>query len=213
VSVIVRGLSECERNLNRARLEAGAANIRTLRGAATYVQRAIKLRMGKRGPSHPFWGRTSPGEGLLGQRTGKTSDRVTVGMLVSSGNRAFIPVGSPDKYVKNAEEGGAFTTSGFFRIPTAAAQTPSGVDRLMGQSIKGRPGFRLIRTKAGKLWGIHENYTKGGFFKSMTLMYLFVKRITLKGHHVFLGAKKDAEPKIAGKFVLEVQSVVRVGNG
>ena len=213
MTVIVRGLSECERNLRAARQETGNAQRRMLVAGSLHVLRVLKQRMSGAPKHDPFWGRTGASGEFLGVRTGGTRNRLQGGQVMGAGTSMWVAVGSPDRHVKNAEEGGAYTTSGFFRIPTAAAQTPSGVDRLMGQSIKGRPGFRLIRTKAGKLWGIHENYTKGGFFKSMTLMYLFVKRITLKGHHVFLGAKKDAEPKIAGKFVLEVQSVVRVGNG
>jgi hypothetical protein len=207
VSVIVRGLSECERNLRAAQKETGNAQRRMLIAGGAHVLRALKLRMGKRGPSDPFWGRTSPGEGMLGQRTGGTTNRLQGGTVMGAGNALWMAVGSPDKYVKNAELGGTYTTSGFFRIPTAAAQTASGADRLMGQSIKGRAGYALIRSKAGKLWGVFMQARK------WTLMYLFVKKITLKGHHVFTRTRADAEPKVAGIARLEVQSVVRVGNG
>ena len=207
MSVIVRGLSECERNLRAARQETGNAQRRMLVAGSLHVLRVLKQRMSGAPKHDPFWGRTGASGEFLGVRTGGTRNRLQGGQVMGAGTSMWVAVGSPDRHVKNAEEGGAYTTSGFFRIPTAAAQTPSGVDRLMGQSIRGRAGYALIRSKAGRLWGVFMQARK------WTLMYLFVKRITLKGHHVFARTRTDAEPKVAGLARLEVQSVVRVGNG
>jgi hypothetical protein len=213
VSVVVRGLSECERNLRAASAQANIASQRSVAAAGMLVLRELKQRLSGTPGQSAFWGRTGGQGDTLGARTGGTRNRLQGGRVMGSGGSYWTAVGSPDQHVKRAEEGGTLSTSGFFRIPTAAAQTGAGVDRLAGQSIKGQPGFRLIRSKAGKLWGVKENYTKGGFFKSMTLMYLFVKRISLRGRHVFAQTRAAAEPKVRAIAGLEVQTIVRVGNG
>lgn len=207
MAVIVRGLSECERNLRNASVAAKVASQRAVAAGGMYVLRALKQRMSGAPRTDPFWGRIGTAGDFLGRRTGGTVNRLQGGQVMGSGDSYWTAVGSPDKYVRTAEEGGALSTSGFFRIPTAAAQTASGVDRLAGQSIKGRAGYALIRSKTGKLWGILNEARK------TTFMYLFVKRITIKGHHVFARTRTDAEPKVRAIAGLEVQTVVRVGNG
>jgi hypothetical protein len=213
MAVLVRGLSECERNLKAASAQANVASQRSVAAAGMLVLRGLKDRMSGSPGRSSFWGRTGGQGDTLGARTGGTRNRLQGGRVMGAGGSYWTSVGSPDQYVKHAEEGGELSTSGFFRIPTAAAQTGAGVDRLAGQSIKGQPGFRLIRTKAGKLWGVKENYTGRGFFKSMTLMYLFVKNITIRGRHVFARTRTAADPQVRNIAGLEVQTIVRVGNG
>ena len=207
MTVIVRGLSECERNLRNASTAAKTASQRSVAAGGMLVLRALKQRMSGPPRMDPFWGRTGAAGDFLGTRTGGTRNRLQGGQVMGSGDSYWTAVGSPDKYVKNAEEGASLSTGGFFRIPTAAAQTGSGVDRLSGQSIKGRAGYALVRSKAGKLWGILNEARKTSF------MYLFVKRIMIKGHHVFARTRTDAEPKVRAIAGLEVQTIVRVGNG
>jgi hypothetical protein len=207
VAVIVRGLSECERNLRNGASAAKVASQRSVARAGLLVLRELKQRMSGPAKMDPFWGRVGAPGDFMGARTGGTRNRLQGGNVMGSGDSYWTAIGSPDKYVRTAEEGGPLSTSGFFRIPTAAAQTASGVDRLAGQSIRGRAGFRLVRTKAGNLWGIFESARKS------TFMYLFKKRITIRGHHVFARTRADAEPKVRSIAGLEVQTVVRVGNG
>lgn len=213
MSVIVRGLSECERNLKAAQRGAGPSMRDAVARSGMIVLRALKQRMSGAPKMDAFWGRTGADGDFLGARTGGTRNRLQGGTVMGSGDAFWTAVGSPDKHVKTAEEGASLSASGFFRIPTGAAQTSSGVDRLAGQSIKGQPGFRLIRTKAGKLWGVKENYTRGGFFKSMTFMYLFVKHIKIRGRHVFARTLKDANPQVGAIAQLAGRRITMVGNG
>jgi hypothetical protein len=207
VTVIVRGLSECERNLKAASAQARVASQRSVAAAGMLVLRELKQRMSGTPGRDAFWGRTGGQGDTLGARTGGTRNRLQGGRVMGSGDSYWTAVGSPDQHVKRAEEGGDLSTGGFFRIPTAAAQTGAGVDRLAGQSIKGRSGYALIRSKTGKLWGVFMQARK------WTLMYLFVKRITIRGRHVFAGTRSVSEPRVRAIAGLEVQTVVRVGNG
>lgn len=213
MAILVRGLSECERNLKAAGAQANVAAQRSVAAAGMLVLRELKQRMSGPPGRSTFWGRTGGQGDTLGARTGATRNRLQGGRVMGSGGSYWTAVGSPDQYVKQAEEGGELSTSGFFRIPTGAAQTGSGVDRLAGQSIKGQPGYRLIRTRAGKLWGVKENYTARGFFKSMTLMYLFVKNIKVRGRHVFARTRIVSAPGVRAIGEFEVLAIVRTGNG
>lgn len=207
MAVIVRGLSECERNLKAASAQANVAAQRSVAAGGMLVLRELKQRMSGAPGQSAFWGRTGGQGDTLGARTGGTRNRLQGGKVMGSGDSWWTAVGSPDQYVKRAEEGGSLSTGSFFRIPTAAAQTGAGVDRLMGKSFRGVSGGYLFRSKAGNLWGAVRSGTKS------TLMYLFRKGITIRGRHVFAGTCAASEPRVRAIAGLEVQTVVRVGNG
>lgn len=211
--ISVTGIAKVTADLRTAAKELNGCQERAVAKGGLLVTRQLKTLMSGPPTNDAFWGRGGASGQTLGARTGETRNRIQGGQVLRSGNTVFTTVGSPDAYMKHHEEGKKLTTAGYFRIPTAAAMTGSGVDRLAGASIKGQPGFRLIRTKAGKLWGVHENYTKRGSFRSVTFMYLFVKSITLKPRHIFAQTMKTVEPQLARLCGADVAAVVRMVGG
>lgn len=213
IGVEVKGIDKVQQDLRNASNELRGCQERAVAKGGMIVTRELKGLMSGKPTTSSFWGRGGAIGETLGTRTGATRNRIQGGQVMHSGSTVFTTVGSPDAYMKDHEDGKTLTTGRYFRIPTAAAMTGSGVDRLAGQSIKGQPGFRLIRTKTGKLWGVRENYTKRGLFRSVTFMYLFVKSITLKPRHVFAHAMANATPKVQALFGQEVSAVVQKCGG
>lgn len=225
IAVAVKGAEAVEKRLQNTVGDLRTTVERAVMRGGLEAQRALKVRMAGKLTSDPFWGRGGAQGDFLGTRTGGTVKRIVGGQVLRHGDTVTTSVGSQDRHLLVHEEGGTFSSgSGFFRIPTAAAKTPAGVDRLMGKSIRSMPGMRLVRTKRGKLWGILEgtgwqfNRASGETRvkragKASTFMYLFVKSIKLRGRHVFARAREDVRPKLEAITQVDVQAVVRRTNG
>lgn len=210
LNVQVNGDKEIARKLAVLQHELPAANERSVAAGGFIVLRELQQRLSGQPRGDAFWGRGGAVGDFLTTRSGKTRQRLVGGQVMTAPDgSAFTSVGSPDRYMLAHETGGRFSTSGFFRIPTAAAQTASGVDRFMGRSIRGS-GMKLIRTRTGKLWAVLESGVRAA---RVTFMYLFVKSIKLPARHPFEGARKDAEPKVFRVFGNNIAATVRRNGG
>lgn len=209
IAVEIKGAKETAARLRELKQTLPTVVERQTARAGYETLGILKRRMTGRAPAmDAFWGRGGDMvDGFLGRRTGNTIDRLQGGLVLRVGDGAQTSVGSPDPHVKQLEDGGQATTAGHFRIPTAAAQTPSGVDRLKGASFRTLAGGFLFRSKAGKLWGAIAGPTG-----APRLLYLFVKSITHKGHHVFRETTKDARPVVARYMGDAVSLEVRKAN-
>jgi hypothetical protein len=203
IGVSVIGAGAVAANMGRLRSDLLSARDRGLAMGSLLVRRELAVEMTQPSRVDPFWGKTGALSGLS-RRSGGTVGRLSPGGVVTHlGDTAFAAVGSPDKYVKELEEGGTSSSGGYFRIPTAAAQTGAGVDRLLGRSFRDLPGGFLLRSKDGKLWGA----TRAG--ERLTFLYLFVKSITHSAHHVFGLTQARTQPEVAAILGAEVAVTVR----
>lgn len=174
------------------------------------LRKLLVKRMSARAPSDPFWGKGSPAGPYLGGRTGQTRARL------SPGGQAFkflgrwqAAVGSPDAHVAMHETGGTITGRQFLRIPTAAAQTRGGEDRNKGRSIRDIPGAFLFRSGDGKLWAAF----RGAGDSKVTLLYLLVRSIRLRGRGLFAATAQEIEPQIREIGNAEIRPIVREAHG
>lgn len=145
----------------------------------------------------PFWG-VMGGRTGLSVRTGHTRQRISPGgQIYRRGNTITTAVGSPDQHVLDLEEGGTFSAGGgFFRIPTAAAQTAEGADRWAGQSIRNIPGAHLYRNPISrKLWAYQVPPGGLGGAKHV-LLYLLVRSVHRRGRHIFARVTAEATPEV-----------------
>lgn len=151
-----------------------------------------------------FWGRGSPDGGIVGVRSGTTRRSLPPGLVYRAGPDVVGAVGSFSQHLLDMEEGGRKSAGGgYFRIPTMFAQTPAGVDRNAGRSMKGVPGTFIITSKTGKLWivttpeGVRGAKKAGGVpgttlgvaksHKSgqLIFLYLLVKEVNVPRKAVF----------------------------
>lgn len=208
IAIQVKGAEAIEKRLQNAMGDMSRAVERAVARGGLEALRVLKVRMSGKPTSDPFWGRGGAYGDFLGHISGGTVNRLVGGQVLRHGDVVTTSVGSQDRHLLAHEEGGTFSSgSGFFRIPTAAAKTPKGEDRLKGKSIRGQPGMILMKGATGKLWGVLH---KG---KKWTLMYLFVKSIKLRGRHIFARSREDVRPKLEQIGLVEVQAVVRRANG
>lgn len=174
------------------------------------VRRSLLEKMTQRGEGRdPFFGRKTTVAGLL-VRTGLTRSRLTPAFRpVRIAGTTSAAVGSPDAHVADLEAGGPKSAgSGYFRIPLARAQTPAGVDRMAGRSIRGVPGFFLRRSKAGHLLGMRA--TPGG--RRAFPWYLFVKSIVLRPRRMFARTVAETTPGVVAAVGREVTVAVTRAN-
>lgn len=191
--------------------EARAATERGVKTGSILLAKRLRDRFTGAKTGGGFWGPGSPAGAFLGVRTGQTRARLSPGgVTLRSGDTVTAAVGSPDPYVKAQEDGGTFTAGGFFRIPTAAAQTGAGADINAGRSVRGLPGYRLIRTSAGKLWIVRD--AGGPKSGRVEFMYLLAKTIHLRGRHIFAETQAEMQPVIADLFNAEAGAVVSTVN-
>jgi len=209
ITVTVTGAKETEARLRELRTSLPSLTERNVARGGLETLRILKNHMKGPAKMDAFWGRGGAlQDGFLGRRSGNTADRLQGGQVLRVGEGAQTSVGSPDKHVRALEEGGAMNTAGWFRIPTAEAQTASGVDRLKGSSFRSLAGGFLFRSKAGKLWGAIAGPTGAPRF-----LYLFVKHMNLVGHHAFAATTKEATPIVAKYLGNDVALAVRKANG
>lgn len=155
----------------------------------------------------PFWGVMGATTlDSLAVRSGHTrASVVATGRVYLSGNTLSTFVGTPAEHMKTLEDGGTVrpTSGKFLRIPTAAMQTPSGVDRLMGRSARTIAGAFIYPTKAqvasdkfrgnkGLRW-----LAIGGRDGRLTLLYLLKESVTIKAHHLFRTMNQRVQPVVA----------------
>lgn len=178
------------------------------------VRKSIREKMSIPGTRHPFWGRIGSADGLM-VRTGKTRASLTPAFRpLRIGNRVTASVGSPDQHVLDLEEGGTVSAgSGWFRIPTAAAQTAAaGVDRWAGMSIRDIPGAHLYRNQiTHRLWAYQVEPGALGTGKHR-LLYLLTKSVTRKGRHIFARTAAEQAPVVAAAMGREVSLAVQKAN-
>lgn len=195
--------------------------VKDLQGAVESALRVVSLRLYQMLDTElsspqkrdPFWG-VLGGRPGLGRRTGRTRRRLSPGGRVyRTAGKAWAAVGSPDQHVLDAEEGGAFThPSGFWRIPTAAAQMASGVDRWADRSIRDIPGAHLYRNPIShQLWAYQAlpgTLGKAGH----VLLYLLKKTIHREGRHVWARTTRALEPFAVQQVGAKVSVAVQKAN-
>ena len=208
ITVEVKGDKAVMQRLATFAREAPSALERGLARAGMRLLREVKINLTGPALSHPFWGRLGASGDALGARSGGTRGRLTGGQVVRMGDRVQTAVGSPDRYVAAHETGGSKSAGGgFFRIPTAQAQTASGVDRNLGRSMRGQSGFALIRTRQGRLWIGRSVRRRFEFW------YLLVRNIRLRPRHMFERAATRAKPGIESDVRFDFDLTVRKANG
>ncbi len=172
--------------------DIGAQLESDMRVASLLIRKALTAELSSKPKRSAFWGVMGGSPGLA-VRTGRTRARLSPGGRVYRvGKEIIAAVGSPDQHVLDAEEGGTFTTSGFFRIPTAAAQTRAGVDRWAGMSIRNIPGAFLRRSKSGKLWAYWPKPDGDGVER----LYLLVKSVNRAARHIFARVTKETRDDV-----------------
>lgn len=210
IGVSVTGVQHVRGNLTRARTGIRTAQERGVAKSSLLVSRMLKLELSQPGGNDAFWGKTgSRGDGLA-VRSGHTRAGITPGgSVIRMGDNVVAAVGSASEALKRHEKGGTFSGTspkGFHRIPTREAQTAAGVDRNAGQSIRNIAGAFLVRTMSGRLWAA---IAKG---KSLVLLYLLVKSITLKPRHIFQRTRDKASPQVTALVGNAVALVVHEAN-
>lgn len=160
-----------------------------VRRSTALIERALKQEMTGPKREDAFWGVTGATTQGLTVRSGRTRASVTGGgTSLRHGDEVIGAVGSGEAHLKRLEDGGTFagtSPAGFARIPTAAAQTPSGVERpeFAGRSLREVQDVFLIRTKTGRLWAARN--AGGARSQRVDLLYLLVRSVTIKPHKVF----------------------------
>lgn len=178
ISVVSTGLMELAQNFRRASVTVRPELVRAMTRSTILTERVLKKDGldGKKG-HHSFWGVTGAPGSTLGARSGKTRQSVTQ-QVFTSGPVVIGAVGVPGKAFAAHESGATITGSPYLRQPTAAAQTPAGVDRYAGQSLRGVPGLFSLRSKAGNLWIATRSAGQ------LVLMYMLRRSVTLRARHV-----------------------------
>ena len=203
IAVTVTGHKEVATRLAAVARELPASLERDVARAGLTVAREV--RRGLTGPStrHPFWGKGGGQGATLGRRSGGTITTVVGGRVHRVGNTVMTSVGTSAPHVKLHEDGGTVRNA---RIPTAAAQMTSGKDRNAGRSLRGVPGIRFFKSKAGNLWA----YRRDG--KKTTLLYMF-KSVTFRPRKMWAAATERARPVVERLLGEGVLSIVRRANG
>lgn len=203
----VIGADLVARKLERLGRELDAAEKNLAVKGSLLVRKLLGKRLTGRAPSDPFWGKGSPSGAFLGSRTGGTRGRLSPGgVAIKVAGRWQAAVGSPDAHMAMHETGGTIQGRQFLRIPTAAAQTAGGQDRNAGRSIRNVPGLFLFRSEAGKLWAAVREADR------LTLLYLLVRSVTLRGRGIFAATEREARPQIAALGNAEVRIVTARAN-
>jgi hypothetical protein len=207
IGLQVRGAERTIANLARAAREAGEAGRDSVRDASFVMRRKIIERLSKAGSTDAFWGKRSPAGAYLGGRSGKTRQRISpAGIVFKHGNSYQAAVGSPDVHMAFHEGGGTITGHPYLRIPTAAAQTPAGVDRNLGRSLRDVPGVFLITSRAGKLWAA----TRQG--RTLQLLYLLVRAVTQRPRNLMGTVAREMDPELLRLGLGKVSAVVQRAN-
>ena len=149
----------------------------------------------------PFWGATGANSPVgLGIRTGKTRQQVVAtGRVYNDGSgNLWSFIGHPSQHLKVLEDGGTVEGKPWLRIPTAAAQKPSGADKWPGMKAPNSfvyPTRRMVNFKAGRpknLWVVRS----AGKGRGLEKLYLLKPSVTLKPHHTFRTLDAALQPKM-----------------
>ena len=212
IALNVTGVEHVRENLSKAAKNTLLAQESGIKRASILISRELKEHaLSEQGGHHPFWGTTgSRGDGLSA-RTGKTRASITGGgQIYRVGSIVSATIGSPDKHLKQHEEGGKFdggSPRGFFRIPTAEAQTGAGADKYAGQSIREIAGAFLVRTMGGRLFAA---VSRGK--NRIAFLYMLVRHINLKPRHIFARTRAKMQPAVVAVMYGEVSVVVQQAN-
>ncbi len=182
------------------------AQVQAMSVAVVMVEADLKTNSftGKRG-SDPFWGVTGAAGDALGVRSGHTR-RSIVSRVFTLGAGAVVTgtVGSPLKYMKLHEEGGTVHGKPWLRIPTKTMQTPAGVDRMAGRSIRSITEAFLLKSKAGKLWSVIRD--RAG---QLVFLYLLVRSVRMRARRPFKASLDRTRTKVRALFSRGFSAAVR----
>lgn len=217
-AIEVRGADRVAARLSRAGGEAQTAIERVVVRASVQVRnRWVKRLSGPRGAGG-FWGVGRVAGAALGARSGQTRARISPGgVLIRRGREVMAVVGSPDKHLLLHEEGGV--VPGWSRIPTANAQTAAGVDINAGRSVRGLPGYRLIRTGQGRLWIVRQSgfarvgQPQGGNAARIDFMYLLKRNVRHRARGIAKAVTAEMEPVMVQDARVSVAVVAGRANG
>lgn len=213
IGVSVVGAVEAARGADAIARGLEAALQRRVAAGAAYVREAIQRRMTVTPRTDPFFGVMGSGGDGLSVRTGTSRSSIAAGSTVKVGDTWQAAVGSALPHMAALENGATISGNQFLRIPLAAAQTAQGVDRYAGMSARAIPNTFILRTLGGRLF-VAQNEGKvargsaSQFKGRVTLLYLLVHSVTLKGHHTFQRASEDAGPTLAQLFGSDVRQVI-----
>lgn len=211
IGLHVRGADEAARRISAVPRDLDEEQRRSVVQASIVMRRKIVERLTGKSTTHPFWGKQSPSGAYLGSRGGGTRARISPGgQAFKVGNRWIAAVGSPDAHVKLHEEGGTVQGNQYLRIPTAAAQKPSGEDRWAGLSAVHIPGSFIQRLRKGSLWIMQASARKSG---RVTFLYLLVRRVVHRGRGMLAAVAGEMPPVLQALGLQGVGVVVRKANG
>lgn len=219
IGVEIRGAEDVARRLTRGAQELDRGRERELNSAAVLLQKRIRERMSDGGGRHPFFGRTGGRGDTLAARSGSSRRRIILGRARTIAGVTVASVGSPDRHMRFLEEGGAVIGKPYLRIPLAAAQTPQGVDRFKGTSIRQIPGAFLLRTLGGRLFAVRSLSRRGaggqatGRSRGLEWLYYLVRNVKVRGRHIFEASRRDVEPQVAALYRNLITRTVRTANG
>lgn len=214
VGITERGGRDLERRLNKRAETLAVEYGRRIERATLETERNLQaVGMTGRSTRHPWWGKVGPDPSThqIAVRTGNTRASVT-SRTYRIGNTFVGVVGSPMAHLKLLEEGGEIHGSPMLRIPLAPAQTPAGVDRNLGRSVRGLDFFvwPSRRQRRGRLAGRqpHLARVEGG---RLRLYYLLKKSVRIRARHVFR-ATADRMRKRVQSIVNAPISIFRAGD-
>lgn len=201
LSLRVVGAGQASHGLKAQAARSNTALTRNLLLATKETENQVKRRMTGPKLKDPFWGvMGSQDPYSLAVRSGLTRAATSSSrsVLRDSAGNPYTFVVNTAKHMAILEEGGTIHGHPWLRIPTKAAQTPSGVDRLAGASARSLPGGFIWpnRSQKGKvaaknLWVATADRGK------LTLWYMLTKEVTIKPHRIFQNAANDMAPRIA----------------
>lgn len=158
ITLQVRGLDETIQHLeNGAGRFANDVMFAAIQELTLRARRELQRGMSGATVDRGFWGRGSPPGPIIGVRSGELRRSISPGVVYRAGPVVTGAVGTNAKQMAALETGETISpTSGrYLRIPTKYAQTPAGVDRNAGRSMRDVPNTSVHRSRAGNLfiWG------------------------------------------------------------
>lgn len=212
IGVAVSGAEKVLANLNRAVAEVRSQGETAMRAATKFVGHLLYLELTGAESRDPFWGKVgSKGMGLS-VRSDKTRASLTPGTRVyREGTTVVGVIGSAEPHLKLHEDGATVSGTspkGYLRIPTAAAQMHSGVDRYTGIGARDIPGAFILKSKTGNLWIAIRKGKRG----VLTLLYLLKKSVTLRPRHIFARVRDQAQPEVVKITDETISAIVRKAN-
>lgn len=201
VSMKVEGVDAAQKRVGSIGTEADRMGAEVLLKATIELTNVVKRFMTAPKRTDPFWGVQGSAEGFgLVVRSGLTRNAVAFSRQVlrdtDGAQHTFVGHGAP--YVAFLEGGGRMNGNPWLRIPTAAAQTPAGVDRMSGRSARSIPGAfvwptrRMKNFKNGRpknLWIVTA--AKG----ALEFLYMLKRSVVVPPKEVFTRARAAMEPR------------------